>query len=336
MEKFGTQAESRVLFGYEERKAVLQSSYGVCAHCGKKLTTKTMTIEHIIPLSRGGTNDPENLVALCYDCNQKKGNMLYLPYGFYSALRDKPRYHQMQELVADWFATVKDAFDMERFPLIAPQFWQQIEIRDVGHNRRRKPMPYIPSFQLRWEYVGNNLYDEVQAVTRVDIREERAAMNRLSGLPEDHPVALYVLKNPATDKLLALAGICYSRDQHFFLMDLPWMDVAGTYQGPILKTILLYTLDVLDTIYGDTVPIYGIASPYPKAFAPVRDVNNRCFGYSAEGGEWANRSTPKRPYDIARITRDPEKAKELGLTRIFDEDPSIREIRKEIHNEETE
>ena len=59
MEKFGTQAESRVLFGYEERKAVLQSSYGVCAHCGKKLTTKTMTIEHIIPLSRGGANDPE-------------------------------------------------------------------------------------------------------------------------------------------------------------------------------------------------------------------------------------------------------------------------------------
>ena len=158
-------------------------------------------------------------------------------------------------------------------------------------------------------------------------------MNRLSGLPEDHPVALYVLKNPATDKLLALAGICYSRDQHFFLMDLPWMDVAGTYQGPILKTILLYTLDVLDTIYGDVVPIYGIASPYPKAFAPVQDVNNRCFGYSAEGGEWVCRSTPKRPYDIARITRDPEKAKELGLTQIFDEDPSIREIRKEIHNE---
>ena len=305
MEKFGTQAESRVLFGYEERKAVLQSSYGICAHCGKKLTTKTMTIEHIIPLSRGGANDPENLVALCYDCNQKKGNMLYLPYGFYSALRDKPRYHQMQELVADWFATVKDAFDMERFPLIAPQFWQQIEIRDVGHNGRRKQRPYIPSFQLRWEYVGNSLYDE----------------------------ALYVLKNPATDKLLALAGICYSRDQHFFLMDLPWMDVAGTYQGPILKTILLYTLDVLDTIYGDMVPIYGIASPYPKAFAPVRDVNNGCFGQSAEGGEWANRNTPERPYAIARITRDPEKAKELGLTGIFDEDPTIREIRKEIHNE---
>ena len=76
MEKFGVQAESRVLFGYEDRKAVLKSSYGICAHCGKKLTTKTMTIEHIIPLSRGGANDPENLVALCYDCNQKKGNML--------------------------------------------------------------------------------------------------------------------------------------------------------------------------------------------------------------------------------------------------------------------
>ena len=145
-------------------------------------------LRHLCPL-REETDHKDHdrrLVALCYDCNQKKGNMLYLPYGFYSALRDKPRYHQMQELVADWFATVKDAFDMERFPLIAPRFWQQIEIRDANQNRRRKPMPYIPSFQLRWEYVGNSLYDEVQAVTRVDIREERASMNRLSGLPEDH------------------------------------------------------------------------------------------------------------------------------------------------------
>lgn len=45
---------------------------------------------------------------------------------------------------------------------------------------------------------------------------------------------------------------------------------------------------------------------------------------------------PKRPYAIARITRDPEKAKEQGLTGIFDGDPSIREIPKEMHNEETE
>ena len=316
MEHFGAPIEERKLFTYEERKAILASSYGVCAHCGKKLNTKTMTVEHIIPLIRGGTNDPENLVALCYDCNQKKGSFLYLPYGFYSALRDKPRYRKMQKMVIRWFQTVKDTFDLERFPLIAPRFWEQIEIRDG--NRRSKPVPYIPSFQLRWECVGNDLYQEVEAVTGLSIPVERLEANRLCHFPDDHPVGLYVLKNPASDKLLALAAICYNRNDHTFLLDLPWMDVAGTYQGPILKTLLLYTLDVFENICGDAVPIYGVATPYKKAFSVIRDLNNRCFGIFAEGGTWAVRSTEDAPYFLARITRDEEMTKRKGLTTFMD------------------
>ena len=47
----GEQIEERRLFSYEERKELLKENYGVCACCGKKLTTKTMTVEHIIPLT---------------------------------------------------------------------------------------------------------------------------------------------------------------------------------------------------------------------------------------------------------------------------------------------
>lgn len=61
--------EERYIFSYEERKAALKRSRGICACCGKKLTTKTMTMDHIIPISRGGTNEPENLIALCEPCN---------------------------------------------------------------------------------------------------------------------------------------------------------------------------------------------------------------------------------------------------------------------------
>lgn len=86
-----------------------------------------MTIEHIIPLLRGGTNDFENLTILCYDCNQLKGNLLYLPNGFYSALRNKPRYTQMQNYMADWFQSIKEEFDVERYPLISPSFYMQID-----------------------------------------------------------------------------------------------------------------------------------------------------------------------------------------------------------------
>lgn len=314
--RFGTKTEERKLFTYEERKSILKSSYGICAHCGKKLTTKTMTVEHIIPISRGGTNDMENLTALCKECNKKKGNMLYLPYGFYTALRDKPRYEEMQRYMADWFADMQEDFDAERYPLIAPKFWQQIEIRRAGSYRRKKIMPFISSFQLRWEYVGKNLIDEIEAVTGISVRLEKQMLNGLCKQPEDHKIALYILKNPATEKLLALTALCYCKETNTFLLDMPWMDLAKTYQGPALKTILLYTLDVFESIYKKAVPYYGVSTPYYDAYKVMEDTGNRCFGVEAEGGEWISRTGEGNPYYLARILRSdqPSKIEEIRLS----------------------
>ena len=42
-----------------------------CAYCGSK---KQLTLDHIIPKSRGGGNDWNNLVTCCFKCNLKKSN----------------------------------------------------------------------------------------------------------------------------------------------------------------------------------------------------------------------------------------------------------------------
>ena len=47
-----------------------------CAYCGKKLTRHNATFDHVIPLCRGGTNDKENLVWCCRECNHRKGSKL--------------------------------------------------------------------------------------------------------------------------------------------------------------------------------------------------------------------------------------------------------------------
>lgn len=65
MSYFGEQVEERRRFTKEERHAILMRNSCRCCTCNKKLTDKTMTVEHIIPISRGGTNDIKNLIPLC-------------------------------------------------------------------------------------------------------------------------------------------------------------------------------------------------------------------------------------------------------------------------------
>lgn len=60
---------------------LFRQTYGdTCLACGKP----EATIDHVIPLSRGGRNDFSNLQALCGDCNSRKGNQV-IDYRLYKA-----------------------------------------------------------------------------------------------------------------------------------------------------------------------------------------------------------------------------------------------------------
>jgi 5-methylcytosine-specific restriction protein A len=48
-------------------------SNGICYYCGKKFSAKELTLDHIVPLARGGTTTPGNVVAACLACNKDKG-----------------------------------------------------------------------------------------------------------------------------------------------------------------------------------------------------------------------------------------------------------------------
>ncbi|MFQ5792649.1 MAG: HNH endonuclease [Acidobacteriota bacterium] len=50
----------------------IRDKYG-CQYCGRRLPSTELTFDHIIPVSRGGRKDWENIVTCCIDCNRRKG-----------------------------------------------------------------------------------------------------------------------------------------------------------------------------------------------------------------------------------------------------------------------
>ena len=46
---------------------------GICYHCENKFKPDELTMDHLIPIIRGGKSDKKNCVPSCKDCNSKKG-----------------------------------------------------------------------------------------------------------------------------------------------------------------------------------------------------------------------------------------------------------------------
>ncbi|MCP4748875.1 MAG: HNH endonuclease [Desulfobacteraceae bacterium] len=56
---------------------------GQCHYCGRKTLPKELTMDHIIPLSRGGKSTKGNLAPACKDCNNMKKQLLPIEWEAY-------------------------------------------------------------------------------------------------------------------------------------------------------------------------------------------------------------------------------------------------------------
>lgn len=45
-----------------------------CQYCGKSAPEVVLNVDHIEPVSKGGSNDISNLITSCFECNNGKGN----------------------------------------------------------------------------------------------------------------------------------------------------------------------------------------------------------------------------------------------------------------------
>lgn len=67
-----------------------------CQYCGDHFKTHELTFDHVMPRSKGGKTNWENIVAACRPCNTKKGN--WLPDQIHMHPLTKPKQPSLHEL----------------------------------------------------------------------------------------------------------------------------------------------------------------------------------------------------------------------------------------------
>jgi len=82
--RFSAEVDDLALRREKERARELRQSAwwkrrispGVCHYCARDVGSKALTMDHVIPLIRGGRSVRGNTVPACKDCNSKKQSLL--------------------------------------------------------------------------------------------------------------------------------------------------------------------------------------------------------------------------------------------------------------------
>jgi 5-methylcytosine-specific restriction endonuclease McrA len=70
---YGRLPDTKVAFS---RENIYRRDKDTCQYCGRKPGRKELTIDHIVPRSRGGISSWTNCVLACIDCNKAKDDRL--------------------------------------------------------------------------------------------------------------------------------------------------------------------------------------------------------------------------------------------------------------------
>lgn len=60
-----------------------KTSSGLCYYCNKQVAYKKITMDHLVPLARGGRSTKDNLVPCCKACNNLKKSMMPIEWDAY-------------------------------------------------------------------------------------------------------------------------------------------------------------------------------------------------------------------------------------------------------------
>ena len=89
---------AKIIAHTPSRAMIYKRDNNKCQYCG---VTRSLTIDHVIPRSRGGGDTWDNLVVACSSCNVKKGNKLLEQTNMKLARKPYTPYNKVQFSLSD-------------------------------------------------------------------------------------------------------------------------------------------------------------------------------------------------------------------------------------------
>lgn len=162
------------------RFEILRRDSHTCHYCGRSAPEVKLSVDHVVPEALGGTDDPSNLRAACYDCNGGKS----------SVPADAPLVAGVSEDAARWAEAIKQ---------VARERAQQ-------HQDRRQLMEWFYGEWNCWTNRYDETYDADGAATTIPSFLE-------AGLSKDDIVDLIevAMRSKSTEKWRYFCGCCWNR-----------------------------------------------------------------------------------------------------------------------------
>ena len=138
----------------------------------------------------------------------------------------------------------------------------QLSLKGLKSNKKHV---YLPQAIFRWQIINRDYYEEIEAVTGIDIREIRRELPKIHSftnvVPEEGylpTVALYSFRKMTTDKIIAVVAVQLLTEQKHMNIWIPWCEAAGKWQGSLLYNFVAIALSTIERIAGYEIAHYTV------------------------------------------------------------------------------
>lgn len=123
-------------------------------------------------------------------------------------------------------------------------------------------MPFIKQLTFEYRLINKDYYEEIEAITGLNLRLIRQELRDNIVCPEDQPIAFYSVRKLIDDKILAVFAVNYVKGNDFVAVNVPWHCLPKSYFKGVVLTFIQNLVYTLSTVAGNRIENVCLISPY--------------------------------------------------------------------------